>query len=354
MVQIREIRAMAVGCAILATYFIAVLATGRIPMESFAELLWFYVRASFSLWAAVGVGCSILLLYRHRPVNGAGPSPVAVLGDYVKERWERDRFASWLWPPLLFSFLLAAFNAFKQKVLPLAGYSFDPLLYRIDHTLFLGSDPWRVTHSVLASPTATLVIDRLYHGWFAPMVLGLVICAWMPASRYRLRTQYCLTYMGVWIVIGSIMAFAMPAAGPCFYADLIDPSSPYAPLMARLHAQQLATGTHFQALLDQHMLLQVRDFPTLVIGGGISAMPSVHNALAVLFVLGAFQLNRVVGWLFAAYAVVIWMGSIHLGWHYALDGPVATASTLLLWKSAGRLADWLDRPAALVPELAPA
>lgn len=352
--QTREFRAAAVGCSIVGTYLVAVLATQRIPLHSFAELLWFYVRSAFALWAAVGVGYVFLLLYRRRPVDGVGPSPFVVLSDYVRMRWECDRLISWLWPPLLFAFLIASFNAFKQKVLPLAGYSFDPLLVHVDRALFLGSDPWRVTHAVLASPTATLIIDRLYHGWFAPMVLGLIVCAWMPSARYRLRTQYCFTYIGVWIFLGSVMAFAMPSAGPCFYAELVDPSSPYQPLMARLHAQELAAGTHFEALSNQQMLLKVRDVHELVIGGGISALPSVHNALAVLFALAAFRLNRVVGWLFAGYALVIWIGSIQLGWHYAVDGLVAVAATFLLWKGAGRVADWLDQPAALVPELAAA
>lgn len=352
--QTRELRAAAIGCFILATYLMAVLATGRIPLASFGLLLWTYVGVAFSLWAAVGTAYIMLLLYRHRPVAGVGPGPFTVLSGYLRDRWERDRLVSWLWPPLLFVFLLAPFNAFKQKILPLAGYSFDPLLVHVDRALFFGNDPWRITHALLPSPTATLVIDRLYHGWFAPMVLGLIICAWMPAKSYRLRTQYCFTYIGVWIVLGSIMALAMPSAGPCFYAELVNPASPYQPLMAQLQAQQLAVGSDFQALVDQHMLLEVRNLDQLVIGGGISALPSVHNGLAVLFALGASKLNRTAGWLFGAYALFIWIGSIHLGWHYAADGLVAAAATVILWKASGRLADWLDRPAVAAPEFATA
>jgi len=52
-VQTRELRAAAVGCAILATYLAAVLATGRIPLASFAELLWAYVGVAAAGFAVM-------------------------------------------------------------------------------------------------------------------------------------------------------------------------------------------------------------------------------------------------------------------------------------------------------------
>ncbi len=73
-------------------------------------------------------------------------------------------------------------------------------------------------------------------------------------------------------------------------------------------------------------------------------MPSVHNALAVLFALAAFRIHRTIGWLFAAYAGLIWFGSIYLGWHYAVDGLVAAALTLGIWRVSGRIADMLENP----------
>ena len=99
-------------------------------------------------------------------------------------------------PPLLFALLLSAFNAFKQMVLPLAGFRFDPLFIALDRALFLGVDPWRVTHALLGSPAATDLVDKAYHGWFVPMSVGLVVCAFLPSSSYRLRIHYMLTYIG--------------------------------------------------------------------------------------------------------------------------------------------------------------
>ena len=64
-------------------------------------------------------------------------------------------------------------------------------------------------------------------------------------------------------------------------------------------------------------------------------MPSVHNGLAALFALAASRLNRIAGWALWAYAALIWLGSIHLGWHYALDGIVGIALTYGIWIVCG-------------------
>jgi hypothetical protein len=127
---------------------------------------------------------------------------------------------------------------------------------------------------------------------------------------------------------------------------LVGPSPSFDELMRRLADLQAASGGKFTAFNSQAMLLEARGSPHLSIGGGISAMPSVHNGLAVLFAIAAFNINRIVGWLFAAYALLIWIGSIHLGWHYALDGIVSVVLTVLIWGAMGKVADWLDRPVA--------
>jgi hypothetical protein len=324
---------------------ILVLLTGRVDLGQFASLFIFYLKTSFWLWLFLGLIWLFIHLVRNRPVNGQGPSAFSVMASVARSRWEQDRCISALWPPLLFASLLTSFNAFKQMVLPIAGYGFDPALVELDRAIFFGIDPWRVTHAIFSSPAATLVIDRAYHGWFVPMSLGLILCAWLPASRFKLRTQYCLTYIGVWIGIGSILAFAFPSAGPCFYGDLVGPS-PFNGLMGTLSDAQQASGFHLDALRNQGVLLRGSTAGNLHVGGGISAMPSVHIALAVLFALGAFGLNRTAGYILAAYAVLIWIGSIHLGWHYAADGLVSGALVIPMWWAAGRVADAFDRAGA--------
>lgn len=340
----REVRAVALGAAIVASYTACVLASGRVDGAAFAQLFGTYLHMSFSLWAAVGIMAVLLLLYVRRPRPGQPiVSPTLLLGKWMTDRWRRDRMLSLVWPPLLFATLMASFNAFKQMVLPVAGFGYDGAFAAFDRMLFLGHDPWTVTHLLLGGRWQTMILDSLYEGWFAPMTLGVAVCAFLTADAFRLRTQYLLSYMGVWILIGSVVAFALPSAGPCFTGALLPGADRYAGLMSQLAKVGAETGGGLVSLQNQERLLTMHGSETLTIGAGISAMPSVHNALAVLFALAAWRLNRMAGLVMAGYALLIWIGSIHLGWHYACDGIVAAILTVAIWRASGRIVTWLEQ-----------
>lgn len=346
MLDVREFKGAGLGAAIVVTYMALVLMSGRVDPGMFGHLLLFYIRTSIALWIFLGGLAVLVVMIREGRKSGPEPFLVKFATNIVRQRWERDRGISFLWPPLLFAMLLASYNAFKQMILPLAGFTWDPALAAADKAFFLGVDPWRVTHAVFDSPRWTVIIDGTYHSWFVPMTLGLMACAWMPRSTFRLRTQYLLSYIGVWVGIGSILAFLMPSAGPCFYEQFVGAQPSFNELLHRLANAQAVTGSDMTSLSNQAMLAKFFNADQLTVGGGISAMPSVHNALAALFALAAFQLNRVAGWIAAIYATIIWIGSIHLGWHYALDGLVGGALTYAIWLACGRIAEKLDSSAS--------
>ncbi|QLC25524.1 hypothetical protein HFP57_11175 [Parasphingopyxis algicola] len=348
MTDFREARAALWGFLATAFYFIWVFGHDRVPSDSFIALFRNYLTAAFALLFAAGIFGLTILLWRNRPQKGMeAPSPLAVIRDWGERQWDEHRFVKIVWPPLLFAILLTAFNAFKQKILATRPFAHDGWLAEADRWLFFGEDGWIFFHDLFGSTSATLFIDLSYHAWFLPMSIGVIICAFLGPENYRVRTQYLFSYIFVWIGLGSIMAFLFPSAGPCFYNDFVGSHDSYAQMMAVLREHDTileARGANVQALNNMAALLAARDADGLVLGGGISAMPSVHNGLSVLFAIGAYRINRWLGYAMIAYAVLIWVGSVYLGWHYALDGLISAALTLAFWKLAGHFADALARP----------
>lgn len=271
--------------------------------------------------------------------RGRDESMAMVIRAAMLRHWRMDRGAS-LWIPLVtFVLVMASFTLFKQRLLPKAGFGFGPTAAAIDHAI-LGMDGWQLTHGLMASPWWSQGIDLLYHAWFAPMTLGVVLCAFArPGSL--LAWRYMLAYVLQWVVQGTVVAWMLPAAGPRYFVEFQAEFARFMPLLTRLRAQDAwleAAGAPGLSALDfQNQLLRLYTSGELMVGGGISAMPSLHNAMAVLFTCAAFHLGRGAGLAFACFAVAIWVGSIHLGWHYAIDGVVASAGTMVIWKLTGVL-----------------
>ena len=134
--EAREIRATFVGAAAVAAYLIAVVASPQVNAGQFAQLFLAYVSGSFALWVVLGVGFLLVSLFRQARRSGKEPFLAAWVRGAIAARWERDRGLSLVWPPLLFATLLASFNSFKQMILPVAGYGWDPLLAKADRLLF--------------------------------------------------------------------------------------------------------------------------------------------------------------------------------------------------------------------------
>ena len=90
------------------------------------------------------------------------------------------------------------------------------------------------------------------------------------------------------------------------------------------------------ALDVQQMLWDNYQNNKVGMGSGISAMPSMHVATATLMALFGWQYSRIAGIVLTLYALVIFIGSVHLGWHYALDGYVGALGAALVWWLVGR------------------
>jgi hypothetical protein len=197
-----------------------------------------------------------------------------------------------------------------------------------------------------------MVIDRIYTGW-VPVLFVAVLCFAMFAPRY-VRARFFLSCAASWLLIGVVGAFLFASAGPC-YAQLIGATTAadYAPLMERLQA--VHTGEHQLGAVNwQEVLWTAHTSRDYGFAMGVSAMPSMHNAITMLYVLVLWGCSSRVRALTTAFAAIILIGSVHLGWHYAVDGQFAWAAAAAIWVGAGRFLSWAgyDPQPTAVPAVA--
>ena len=331
-----------------------VLADPDISAGEFLRLASLYLGTALLILASALICFAGVVLVRGGRASGWRAGPLGLVRAALIGRWQDDRLASLLWPLALFALLLPSFNAFKQRILPDAGFVHDAALASIDRAIF-GVDPGLWLHQAIGSPFATAFFDAIYHSWFVPTTLGIAVVG--LTAGVRTRAQYLTAYAGVWIVLGALFAYLLPAAGPAFYTVLVDPGG--AEPFTRVTEQLAATGSGGGVLTSTHnqaYLLANLDSPALVVGGGISAIPSVHNAIAVLFALASFRAHWLCGVAMSLFALLIWVGSVYLNWHYAVDGLLGAAGAIGLWYGSARLVDRIiaartagTRPVRLAP-----
>ena len=258
--------------------------------------------------------------------------------DPLVKQWERYRvehFSAFRLTGVvvacgILSVLMTTFLAYKKAIPLFHPFSWDLAFMEADRAVHLGTHPWELLQPLFGSLTATVIIDWIYLLWIRSIPL---VIAWQVWNRDReLRAQFLLSYVITAILLGTVMAIWLSSAGPCYYAEVVGGPDPYAPLFAFLgdvnSAHPLA-ALRLQELLWQGYMGTGEFF-------GISAMPSMHVALPVLYVLAGFRTKRWLGWAFVVYLLAILIGSVHLGWHYAIDGYVSIVSVLAIWAIVGQ------------------
>lgn len=233
---------------------------------------------------------------------------------------------------VLFPVFAATFSYFKVIIPDLKPFEWDAAFAAWDELLHGGTHPWQLLQHVLGHPYITTLINAGYHLWFG-ITYGVVLWLMVDTRRPRLRMRYLLTFLLLWIVVGNLAATLLSSAGPVYYGQVTGLADPYAPLMSYLHAASDVSPV--PALDVQALLWHWYDKGVIVPGAGISAMPSLHVAVAFSFVLLAHAYDRRLALAAAAFTLLILIGSVHLGWHYAIDGYVSIIMTWSIWHIVG-------------------
>lgn len=244
---------------------------------------------------------------------------------------------------LLIPVFTSTFSFFKSSIPLINPYAWDAQLIEWDSLIHGGTHPWVLLHGFLGHPVVTSVINFFYHLWLF-VISGLLSLQAFSMGNPKLRMQLLLSFMLTWITLGTLGALFFSSMGPCYYPSFPPEDGPYAPLMRYLReASEIAP---VWALDVQRMLWDDYQNNMHGIGRGISAMPSVHVATAVLLALFGWRYSRFAGIALTLFAVLIMIGSVHLGWHYAVDGYAGALGAVLVWWLVGRLLDHGERPVA--------
>lgn len=291
------------------------------------------------------------------PMAGIFLGCAAVVGLIVLARMPRDaggegrlnRALGWLrsrdWADILLlrlplaALFFAGSNyfhlTFKINIPNFVPFSWDRFFAGLDRLLFLGHDPWVLTHGLMPDVLASQIFNTFYMLWFLVMQMALFSAAVLPV-RHPLRLTFLTAYGLSWLLAGVVLATLFSSVGPVYMERLTgDPT--FAPLMERLYVQN--ETAKILALESQEWLWEGYTLPDVAFYG-ISAFPSLHLTIAAVCACLGFALNRVMGWLLAGFTFGILLASVHLGWHYAVDGIAGIGLALLFWRIARRLTSW--------------
>lgn len=210
---------------------------------------------------------------------------------------------------LAFKLCMVVYSALKSWIPLLNPHLYDTELMQVDAWLHLGYSPVELCRTLTASPVVARSIDVLYVAWYAlklPVILFFLLHP-SPERRWHFFTVYFLVWM-----IGGGLAILVPSLGPIY----VRPES-----FAHV---DMPTARTLQEYLWQHyeQLVSTPQSHRSLLYDGVAAFPSLHVAIAALNAIALWGSSRTLGSVLAAYAVVIQIGSVALGWHYAVDGYV--------------------------------
>lgn len=257
--------------------------------------------------------------------------PLAAIVSVVRHRGAQGAV-------ILMSFLIftSAYTTFKIAIPEIVPYYADGVLAAIGKALH-GDYPWRLTHLIFPDQW-TIAIVVLYGPIWLMFWFGTVVFAAFWSNRGAAE-RYLAAMALVLIICGSLLATGLSSVGPIFHDQFYN-GQQYSELLSTLNANK----SFAPVLLTADYLFANYSSGQAEIGAGISAAPSVHVAIAALNAFFFTSLNRwlgVTGW---TYLAAILFGSVHLGWHYALDGYISIAIVSIIWWLTGKLAHSSTQP----------
>lgn len=306
---------------------LALITTGLLALGSIGSPLQVYPAGFHNMRPyliglfAIYSGLLLISLARHRP-----DSPIAFLVGTGPGREVLAKVLRQLPLILAIALFMPTFSAVKSSIPLFSGFSWDDRLIALDRDLH-GTDPWRLLQPIFGQPWITSLMARFYHLWFLLIYVGPLFFAVFVHDR-TLRFRFFASYLLTWGIVGMVMAIGFASVGPCFVGPILGNDH----FAEQMHYLYLADRQYPVAVLEiQELLLEWHRQGQNGLGRGITAMPSMHVALAFLYVLAVRPISKPLAWAMFAFFLIIMIGSVHLAYHYAVDGYVSIAVTGAIW-----------------------
>lgn len=191
-----------------------------------------------------------------------------------------------------------------KAMIPLAAPMWADIPLANFEAAIFGQDAWRLL------PAGNRSIEVLYLLW-APAVCLSYVAVYFRKSETREASLLAL-FLTIGL-LGTFGQFLLPSGGPVFF-ERLGHGDRFADLNV-LYRTQYLTDRLWEAYQGRYIAYAT----------GISAFPSIHVATTAWMAL-AFR-----HWLAYLYLAVIFVGSIILGWHYALDGIAGAIGAALCY-----------------------
>ena len=222
----------------------------------------------------------------------------------------------------------------KSLIVHSGGYHFDQIFSEWDFVLHGDHYPQDLLAPLVESLGLIKILNFCYYFWFGVLMMCIWCAAYLKQDK-RLQIQFWWSLVIIVLVLGVFMAHGLASVGPIYFADFYkDRVQPYEDYLTHLHHID-QTQVQLQSFQVSDLLLTFAHDRTIVDLNGISAMPSLHVALACLFFLYLRKFNKILGYVAFLFLALIQMGSVYFAWHYAIDGYVGIAGATLIWIGIG-------------------
>ena len=145
------------------------------------------------------------------------------------------------------------FQALKQSLAQVRGFPWDDTLARIDRVVH-GGPAWHWYRFLLTEPSLLKVLDMLYVSWFVGLAVVVIWLSW--THQRRLRQRALLALLILWIGAGTLGAWTLASAGPC-YRTAVDADA------AALVDQLDASGAAMIARNNQRIVWHASETPSV-------------------------------------------------------------------------------------------